>query len=178
MFGLWAGIGVVRAADAELLAALREGGTVVLIRHAATEPGLGDPPQFRLDECDTQRNLSAAGRADAQRLGEALRAAGVPLGEVRSSRWCRCLDTARLAFGDVVEAWPVLDSFFGNPAEAAPRRAQMQAAMRGLPAQANWVWVTHQVNISALSGLFAAAGEMIVVRPSADGVAVVGRWRP
>src|SRR5690606_8860558 len=92
MFGLWAGVGIVRADDARLLASLRSGGNIVLIRHAATEPGIGDPADFREDDCSTQRNLSEAGRDDARRMGEALRAAGVPIAAVRSSRWCRCLE--------------------------------------------------------------------------------------
>ncbi|HMS81661.1 MAG TPA: histidine phosphatase family protein, partial [Burkholderiaceae bacterium] len=78
--------------------ALRDGGCVLLLRHALTEPGVGDPPGFRIEACGTQRNLSAQGRAQAARLGASLRDAGVAIGPVRSSRWCRCLDTARLAF--------------------------------------------------------------------------------
>ena len=75
-------------------AALRAGGAVVVLRHAQTVPGIGDPPGFRLQDCSTQRNLSEEGRQQARRLGETLRRAGVKVDEVLSSRWCRCLDTA------------------------------------------------------------------------------------
>ena len=79
--------------------ALRGGGLVMLIRHAATEPGLGDPPGFRVEDCATQRNLSEAGRAEARLIGAAFRHRGIPVHRVLSSRWCRCLETGRLAFG-------------------------------------------------------------------------------
>jgi phosphohistidine phosphatase SixA len=55
----------------------------VLMRHAATDPGAGDPPGFRLDDCATQRNLSAAGREDARRVGNAFRAHRIPVARVR-----------------------------------------------------------------------------------------------
>jgi len=73
-----------------------QGGAALIVRHAQTEAGIGDPPGYRLDDCSTQRNLSEAGRAQARRAGERLAAAGVRIDELRSSRWCRCIDTARL----------------------------------------------------------------------------------
>src|SRR5690242_9259354 len=86
-------------ADEALWALLQQGGQVVLVRHALTEPGVGDPPGFRPGECRTQRNLSDAGRAEARRLGAALRERRIPVGDVLSSPWCRCLETAQLVFG-------------------------------------------------------------------------------
>ena len=77
---------------------LAGGGQAVLIRHAITTPGVGDPPGFRLEECSTQRNLTDEGRGHARRVGEAFRARKIPLARVMSSPWCRCLETARLAF--------------------------------------------------------------------------------
>src|SRR5512141_654229 len=69
--------------------ALRGGGKIVVLRHASTEPGLGDPPGFRLDDCATQRNLSEAGRAEARRIEAAFVRRAVPVARVLSSRWCR-----------------------------------------------------------------------------------------
>ena len=105
--------------DAALWQRLRGGGHVLLMRHAATDPGIGDPPGFVLERCASQRNLSDAGRRDARRIGDALRRRGIPIGEVLSSRWCRCLDTARLVFGRADPA-PMLDSMFRD--EDARRR--------------------------------------------------------
>src|SRR4030095_4588589 len=86
-------------ADDALWALLARGGQVVLVRHGLTTPGVGDPPGFKLGECATQRNLVEEGRREAERLGAALRAHKVPVARVLSSPWCRCTQTARVAFG-------------------------------------------------------------------------------
>ena len=158
-----------------LLGALREGGCVLLLRHARTEPGVGDPPGFRLDDCATQRNLSADGRAQAERLGATLREAGVAIGPVLSSRWCRCVDTARLAFGRV-EPWPTLDSFFADRSGAEARTAALRAWALAFRGPGNAALVTHQVNVSALLGGWIDTGETIVLRPRGDSLATLGRF--
>lgn len=162
----------------DIWALLRAGGWAVLLRHAQTDPGVGDPPGFRLDRCDTQRNLSAAGRAQARRLGDALRAQGVQIAAVRSSAWCRCIDTAQLAFGRV-ERWPALDSFFAGQGDGAEQTRALRRGLAALQAPANWVLVTHQVNITALTGETPAMGELFLVRPRPlpDGpLPVLARW--
>ena len=151
-----------------LWALLKGGGQVVLMRHASTDPATGDPPGFRLDDCATQRNLSAAGREEARQIGAAFRARDIPLGRVLSSRWCRCLETARLAFGSV-EPWPILDSFFRD----RNREAQQTQAVRALAGDrlqaGNLMLVTHGFNIQALIGILPAPGEMIVLTPEGNG---------
>jgi broad specificity phosphatase PhoE len=137
--------------------------TVLLLRHAQTEPGIGDPPGFALGQCNTQRNLSDAGREQARKLGAALRMRGLTPQRVRSSRWCRCLDTARLAFGNV-EPWPALDSFFGDRDRVDAQTAELRRALAALPMGRVEAWVTHQVNISALTGSGAAMGEVLLLR--------------
>jgi phosphohistidine phosphatase SixA len=102
-------------ADEALWMLLGGGGQIVLMRHATTSPGVGDPPGFRPAECATQRNLTDAGRDEARRIGAAFRARRVPVGRVLSSHWCRCLETARLAFGRA-EPWEPLDSVFEDRA--------------------------------------------------------------
>src|SRR5690349_1640823 len=86
------------AAEDEPWALLRQGGHVVLIRHTLTTPGFGDPEGFRLADCSTQRNLSEEGKAHAKRIGEAFREFKVPIDAIYSSPWCRCVETAGLAF--------------------------------------------------------------------------------
>jgi phosphohistidine phosphatase SixA len=154
---------------------LERGGHVLVLRHASTEPGVGDPPGFRLGECSTQRNLSAAGREEARRLGAALRARTIPIGRVLSSRWCRCLDTAWLAFGRG-EGWPPLDSFFDDRSREPEQTAAVRRLLSERPADGNLVLVTHQVNITALTGIAPAPGELVVLAPRGDGTfAVTGR---
>ena len=156
---------------------LRQGGCVVLMRHAATEPGIGDPPGFTLGRCDTQRNLSEAGRQQARRVGEAFQREGISLAAVRSSAWCRCTDTARLAFGRYTE-WDALNSFFQGQGNAQTQTREVLTTVAALRPPVNWMLVTHQVNISALTGEFLAMGELFVTRPnpnSPERLRVLGR---
>jgi phosphohistidine phosphatase SixA len=156
----------------ELWQALRSGEAVALVRHAEA-PGTGDPAGFRLDDCATQRNLSAAGRDQAARLGERFRSNGIATAEIRSSAWCRCRDTATgLALGPVQVAAP-LNSFFGASGAAADSTAALRQLIAALPAGKPAVLVTHQVNITALTGVFPRSGEVIVVRR--DGLVTLGR---
>ncbi len=161
-------------ADDALWARIAQGGYVLLIRHAATEAGTGDPPGFRIGDCATQRNLSAAGRDEARRLGETFRLHGVPVAEVRSSPWCRCLDTARLAFGRAM-AWAPLSSLFHDPRNEAGQRAAVIAYLRGAPAGGNVVLVTHNFNIRSLVGISPLPGETVVARFADGKLELVGR---
>jgi len=164
-------------ADEALWAKLKQGGYVVLIRHASTEFGIGDPPGFKLDDCSTQRNLSDAGRAEARRLGEAFRSRGVPVSDVRSSQWCRCIETAKLAFGRA-EPWPAINSVFADRSqEPAQRRAVLELASK-VKAPRNLVLVTHNYNIDALVGVSPAKAEIVVARFDNGELKVVGRIPP
>ena len=164
------------AADADTVwNALKSGGHVVLIRHAITESGIGDPPGFKLGDCSTQRNLSAQGRADAKRIGEAFRKRGIPIADVLSSRWCRCLDTARIAF-DTARPSPMLDSMFND--KERPREEKLRefhAVLEKLPANGNLIMVTHQQNILAFTDVSPASGEIVVVRREAGQLKLVGQ---
>jgi len=155
---------------------LRAGGCVVLMRHAQTVAGIGDPPGFRLGECSTQRNLSDVGREQAQRVGQAFAREGIRVDEVRSSAWCRCTETADLAFGRHT-VWAPVNSFFRD--SGGPE--QTQTVLRDvakLQAPRNLVLVTHQVNISSLTDQFPAMGEIFITRPtgrSGDRLKVLAR---
>lgn len=162
-------------AHKELWTLLRGGGQIVLIRHATTTPGVGDPAGFRLGDCASQRNLTDAGRDQARRLGAAFRAREVPVGRVLSSRWCRCLETARLAFG-LAEPWESLDSIFEDRAREPERTRAVRRAVGARPADGNLVLVTHGANILALTGVSPAPGEFLVLTPQPDGAfRVAGR---
>jgi len=166
-------------ADESAWAVLASGGCAVLLRHARTEPGVGDPPGFRLDDCATQRNLSADGRADARRFGDEMARRGVAIDEVLSSRWCRCQETARLAFPrHEVRVLEALNSFF---ADGSTAQAQTQALRQYLARQRGTrriVLVTHMVNIAALTGQSVVMGEALLVRLGATGAGdVLGRLR-
>ena len=141
---------------------LRAGACVKLLRHAQTEPGIGDPPGFRLHECSTQRNLSAEGLSQAERIGQWFKSHNLRPRAVRSSAWCRCKDTADLAFGGHA-VWPALNSFFGESAGSETQTVQLRAALARLPAGEFEVWVTHQVNMTTLTGEGMMVGEAVIV---------------
>jgi len=103
---LWVVVVSVAHATESVWDALRAPGSVVILRHSYA-PGGFDPPTARMDDCSTQRNLDANGRAQAARVGEAFRRSGIEIGVILSSPRCRCLDTGRLAFGRV-QAWEPL----------------------------------------------------------------------
>ncbi|MEN9938779.1 MAG: hypothetical protein RLZZ387_5358 [Chloroflexota bacterium] len=167
------------ANDAQpLWSELREGrGLVVLLRHARTVPGTGDPPGFQLDDCTTQRNLSEEGRAQAQRIGAAFRAQAIPVGSVLSSQYCRCLDTAALLDLGPVTPAPLLNSFFDDRSMAPQQTEELRKAILAHRDQAGViVMVTHMVNIVEVSGISPQQGEAVVVRGTGQGeIAVVGR---
>ncbi len=141
-----------RAAEAVALAELAKPGRVLMLRHA-NAPGTGDPSNFSLGDCSTQRNLDQAGRAQAQSLGQRLAQAGVSQTRVYSSQWCRCLDTARLLKLGPVQPLPALNSFYERSQERETTLAALRAFLAGLSTTgAPVVLVTHQFTITALTG--------------------------
>lgn len=163
-------------ADEALWSLLQGGGQVVLVRHALTTPGVGDPEGMVLADCATQRNLSDEGRAHARQLGEAFRARAVTVGRLLSSPWCRCLETARLAFGTAPQTSTALSNLFGRGDPQGRQVAQLRALVSRPPAGGNTVMVTHGSTILALTGVSPGTGEMVIVTPQGDGkFAVVGR---
>ncbi len=151
------------------VSALARPNVVVLLRHA-NAPGIGDPPGFDLQSCPTQRNLDASGRAQAQRLGAAWRAAGFRPSAVWSSVWCRCRDTARLMDLGPVTVLPVLNSFFGDADARTHQTAALSRFIDQLdPRGGPYLMVTHQVVITALTGQGADSGGGVVFELSPDG---------
>jgi phosphohistidine phosphatase SixA len=145
-------------------------GAIVLFRHA-TAPGVGDPPGMKIGDCSTQRNLDDTGRAEARRIGEQFRSRGIAVGAVVSSQWCRTRDTARLAFGaDRVRDEPAFNSFFGQAQGGRDdQTARAREVLTRWKGPGTLVVVTHQVNITALTGLSSASAHGVVLRAQPDG---------
>jgi len=154
--------------------ALRAPGAVVVLRHSFA-PGGFDPPDSRLDDCSTQRNLDDSGRHQARQIGEAFRQHGIAVGAVLSSPRCRCLDTARLAFGRV-EPWNPL---LGSLSDAELRRRQVEEIKKAIAEHREGpplVLVTHGSVVSDVTGLNVRMGELVVLGRTADGThPVAGR---
>ncbi len=154
-------------ANETLWSQLGSSGHFVLMRHAITTPGAGDPPGMRLDDCSTQRNLTDEGRQHARRIGEAFRARRIEVERVLSSPWCRCIETARLAFGKV-EAWQPLSNLFGRSENEAKQVTELRAFV-SQPRSTNAMLVTHGSTIAALTGILPGTGEMVVLAPEGAG---------
>lgn len=176
LLGLGAAADSAGAGEAEAWSALRAGRHVALMRHADAPGGFGDPAGFKLEDCATQRNLSAKGRTDAFKIGARLRSEGIVLETILSSPWCRCIDTATL-----LELGPVkTEPTFGNVVVLRDQRVSLTSGARAVIDQ--WTGsgillvVTHGANIQALTGIQPASGEIVVVRGgSGGGREAVGR---
>lgn len=156
------------ASDLDVVAALRAGSVVAAFRHALA-PGTYDPPGFRLGDCATQRNLSDDGRAQARRLGEWFRSRRLEPAAVRSSPWCRCIDTAQLAFGRH-EVWDALASPHGaDPATRERRLQALRERLAAVPGGRFELWVTHQFVLNDLTGDSASQAEGLLLKAAADG---------
>ena len=158
-------------AQADSWDAFSEPGAIAIMRHALA-PGTGDPANLTIDDCSTQRNLDERGRDQARAIGAALRERGITFDAVLSSQWCRTRETADLlGLGPVKEASP-LNSFFRD----FSTRDQQTIATRDLIAETEGrlMLVTHQVNISALTGRGTRSGEILIIRLTETGADVLG----
>ncbi len=156
-------------------ALLRDGGQVVLMRHALAA-GSGDPGNFDIGVCSTQRNLSDRGKLQARKMGALFAARAAPVDRVLSSRYCRCLDTARFAFGDgIAEPIEALDPLSGDEAAKKKQKEVIWKLVEEFTGTGNLVLVTHQENILELTGVSPREGEAIIVRPDGDKLHVIGR---
>ena len=164
-------------AQADALATAATPGAVLLMRHA-TAPGTGDPENMRLGSCDTQRNLSDAGRAEARDVGERIRTARIGVDHVLTSEWCRTAETARLLELGPVTPFPPANSFFSTRQEADRQTAEVLAYLATLPPEDRVLIVTHQVNITALTGIVPRSGEIVITRRADSGLTVIDRLPP
>jgi phosphohistidine phosphatase SixA len=175
--GVWGLHTCAAADDASLLRELR-GGAVLLMRHTQTTPGVGDLPGWRLERCESQRNLDASGIAHAKRIGQWFAANQLRVTVVRNSPWCRARDTATLAFGRH-DDWVPLSNIFDDRSGADAQAAAVRQYVHSLPSGELVVLVSHGVTISHFVGVGAlATGESVVVRAGASPAAplqVIGR---
>jgi len=169
---------VARADDAQALKALRDGQAVLMMRHALA-PGTGDPSNFDVDDCSTQRNLNDTGREQARAWKPFLAIHGIKQARVFSSQWCRCMDTAtEMDVGEVTE-WRSLNSFFRNRSKGPAQTRETIEQVNGLEEGAPAVLVSHQVNVTALSGVFPSSNEgVILALPLSENPTVLARVSP
>ena len=146
---------------------------VLLMRHALA-PGVGDPANYSLEDCKTQRNLDTVGRDQARYIGEWLKVQGIKAAEVYSSVWCRCKDTAMLLNFNGYKVAPALASFFDNPEKGKESNARLQtfiAEKIKIKGPKVLILVTHHVNIFEFVGENIASGDMVLAKVTPKGVA-------
>ena len=157
-----------KAGEKDLWQAVKQENHFVLIRHALA-PGTGDPPDFNISDCTTQRNLLEKGRNQAGNIGRRFREKGIHSADVYSSQWCRCLETAALLDLGPVHELPILNSFFRNFENKAPQTAALKTWLNSKDIKTPLILVTHQVNVTAFTDIFPGSGEMIIVRKEGSG---------
>ena len=155
----------------DLAERLKRADHVLLMRHAYA-PGVGDPPGYSLQRCETQRLLNDEGQRQARRIGDWLRANGIDKAQVYSSIWCRCQQTAELLQLGPVVVEPSLASFFDQPDQASVQNQRLLAFIRKAvraKAEQPLILVTHHVNIRAFMGRDIGSGDMVLARIDAMG---------
>jgi len=172
----WVMLGVVmtgsfQASASELSESLKKSDSVLLMRHALA-PGIGDPAGYKLQDCKSQRNLDATGRAQAQKTGQWLKAQGVGNALVFTSAWCRCKETAEnLAFGTPVLE-PSLNSFFDDMRQGPQSNVNLQKFIVGqLKSKGDkaLILVTHHVNIAEFTRENVGSGDMVLAKVNSAG---------
>ena len=141
---------------------LEKGGKLIFIRHAYA-PGGGDPNNFNLNDCSTQRNLNDAGREQAEQIGKFFRKNKIKIDKVLSSEWCRCKETAKIAFKNF-STNSFLNSFY-SPKYAKNRNKQIKALkdyIKKYQSNKNLILVTHYVLISDVLNYAPSSGEIVI----------------
>ena len=145
-----------------LINQLEDGKKLIFIRHAYA-PGNGDPDNFNLDDCFTQRNLSDDGRKQAQIIGEFFTKNNIEIDEVISSEWCRCKETAKIAFKNF-STNSFLNSFYSSKFSKNKDKQvkELNSYIKNLKSKKNLIFVTHYVLISEVLDYGPSSGEIVV----------------
>lgn len=154
------------------ISALRSGGYVLVFRHAATDWRQGDSDPSNLDACANQRNLDARGRDQAAAIGAGVRALQIPVGKVETSEYCRCIETAKIAFGHGTPHIDLTSVNGTDPAEAMRRVIALRQKIAAAPNPgSNTVLVSHMALIHEATGVSLEEGEAAVFKPLDNGTA-------
>ena len=150
-----------------LLKTLASENHFALVRHALA-PGNGDPHDFDVTDCSTQRNLNDTGRSQARNIGQTLKDNGIVQASVYTSQWCRCQDTAQLLGFNSVETNPVPNSFYQQQENRQKQTDELEQWLVSMHLTEPVIMVTHQVNITAFTGVYPSSGDMVIVKRNED----------
>ncbi len=161
-FTLFAGAGAM-ADHTELIDRMKSGGHILMIRHALA-PGSGDPPNFKISDCSTQRNLDDSGRIQARSIGMWLRTNGIKSTRIYSSQWCRCVETANLIDLGPVQELAALNSFYEKTEDREPNLKALNQFISQQPMDGKLIiLVTHFVTIAAIAETSVSSGEGVLL---------------
>ncbi|MCP4617509.1 MAG: histidine phosphatase family protein [Bradyrhizobium sp.] len=165
------------ADEDQIWAALRQGGTIVLLRHALVDmrEGIG---HLAPGNCAEEVNLSSRGAAQARRIGEAFRAHGIAVGEVLTSPYCRCIDTGKLAFGRATPVQYLMPPGVVSDGQAKLNSERVLREIQNHRSSSNLVLITHDLNISNIVlEPSIAMGDFFVLKPNGADFDVIGKIR-
>ena len=149
------------ASEKNFIDELRDGGKLILIRHSIA-PGTGDPLNFDINDCKTQRNLSIEGIEQAKKIGEFFRKNNIPFEKVYTSEYCRCKDTAKNAFNNF-ETFSGLNSTFADQSKTPIYIKRIKDLINRLDKSKNYIFVAHHTTIQGLVNYAASSGEIVIV---------------
>ena len=153
----------VAKSEEAIIKELKKGGNIVFIRHAIA-PGGGDPENFKLNDCSTQRNLDSQGIKQSKRIGLFFKNHNIPIDQVLSSEWCRCKDTAKFAFKEY-RTFKALNSFFSSKFEKNKEKQmrELRKFFNKWDSKKNLILITHYVVILESLNKAVSSGEIVVV---------------
>ena len=147
---------------------------VIFLRHSLA-PGMGDPKNFKLEDCSTQRNLDRLGRKQAEELGNLFRHNELTFDEILSSEWCRCKETAALMQLGRWKTFLGLNSFFEGYVDKKKTLSVLNQKLAVINSDKLVLLITHQVVISAITGKFVGSGKMVFYN-SETGISEHFKW--
>ena len=157
----------------DLIQSLKEGGKIIFIRHAYA-PGGGDPDNFDVKDCSTQRNLNNEGISQSKLIGEFFVKNKIQIDQVLSSEWCRCKDTAKYAFKNF-KTFNALNSFFSSKfAQNEDKQIKdLKNFIQNWKSEKNLVLVTHYVVISSILNMAVGSGEIVITNNDYDVIGTI-----
>ena len=157
----------------DLIQSLKEGGKIIFIRHAYA-PGGGDPDNFDVNDCSTQRNLNNEGISQSKLIGEFFVKNKIQIDQVLSSEWCRCKDTAKYAFKNF-KTFNALNSFFSSKfAQNEDKQIKdPKNFIHNWKSEKNLVLVTHYVVISSMLNMAVGSGEIVITNNDYDVIGTI-----
>ena len=157
----------------DLIQSLKEGGKIIFIRHAYA-PGGGDPDNFDVNDCSTQRNLNNEGISQSKLIGEFFVKNKIQIDQVLSSEWCRCKDTAKYAFKNF-KTFNALNSFFSSKfAQNEDKQIKdLKNFIQNWKSEKNLVLVTHYVVISSMLNMAVGSGEIVITNNDYDVIGTI-----